>query len=84
MRLYSSTCMERRDETDGRITFDTNLYALLRGQSRSRISSDTLGKAFEPEQRYENPDGSSITFDVDYYGNSRGGEIVPGPFSLQS
>lgn len=71
-------------ETDGRITFDTNLYALLRGQSRSRISSDTLGKAFEPEQRYENPDGSSITFDVDYYGNSRGGEIVPGPFSLQS
>lgn len=71
-------------ETDGEITFETNLYALLKGQNRSRISSDTLGKAFEPEQSYENPDGSSITFDVDYYGNARGDEIVPGPFSLQS
>jgi hypothetical protein len=49
------------------------------------ITSDILGKAFEPEQRFEAPDGSDIIFDTDYYGNKRTGEIVPGPFaSLRS
>ncbi len=45
------------------------------------ITSDILGKAFEPEQRFEAPDGSDIIFDTDYYGNKRTGEIVPGPFA---
>ena len=45
------------------------------------ITSDILGKAFEPEQRFENADGSSIVFDTDYYGNKREGKIIPGPFA---
>lgn len=71
--------LKEKDET---IEFDTNIYTLLKDQNRDIISSDTLGKAFEPEQRYENPDGSSIMFDMDYYGNAREQEIVPGPISL--
>lgn len=31
-------------------------------QKFEKITSETLGIAFEPEMRYENPDGSSITF----------------------
>ena len=45
------------------------------------ITSDILGKAFEPDQRFENPDGTAIIFDTDFYGNKRTGKIVPGPFS---
>jgi hypothetical protein len=45
------------------------------------VTSDILGKAFEPEQRFEAPDGSDLVFDVDYYGNKRTGDIVPGPFA---
>ena len=45
------------------------------------IHTSTLGKAFEPEQQYENPDGTPITFDDDYLGNKRGINIIPGPFA---
>ena len=45
------------------------------------IDSDILGMAFEPEQRFESRDGSTIIFDTDYYGNKRSGKIIPGPFA---
>jgi hypothetical protein len=45
------------------------------------IHSDILGKAFEPEERFENPDGSAITFDTDYFGKHRGVDVIPGPFA---
>ena len=40
-----------------------------------------LGKAFEPEQRFENPDETPIIFDIDLQGNRRDGMIIPGPFA---
>ena len=43
------------------------------------ISSDTLGLAFEPEQRFETPAGEDIRFDTDFYGRKRE-TVVPGPF----
>ena len=45
------------------------------------ISTETLGMAFEPEQKFENPDGSEITFDIDINGNVRSCNIVPGPWA---
>ena len=48
------------------------------------IRTNTLGKAFEPEQRFENPDGTEIVFDTDYNGNHRGTEVIPGPFAEPS
>ena len=47
----------------------------------ARTNSDILGKAFEPEQRFESPDGSDIVFDRDYLGNTRGVGALPGPFA---
>jgi hypothetical protein len=44
------------------------------------ITSDTLGMAFEPEQRFEGPDGEDIVFDTDFYGKTRPEEPVAGPF----
>ena len=45
------------------------------------IDSDTLGKAFEPEECYENPDGTPIRFDTDFLGKHRAVKVVPGPFA---
>ncbi len=61
---------------------ETNVYGLLGDFSCDLITSDVLGKAFEPEQRFENPDGSLIIFDTDFYGRKRGDRILPGPFAM--
>ena len=44
------------------------------------ITSDTLGLAFEPEERFETPEGETIVFDTDFYGNTRPTSPVAGPF----
>ena len=54
---------------------------LMKDFRAGMITTELLGKAFEPEQAYENPDGTPITFDRDYYGAHRGAEVLPGPFA---
>lgn len=59
----------------------TNLWDFLPQASAGVISTATIPMAFEPEERYENPDGTPITFDRDYFGNHRNGvRITVGPF----
>lgn len=60
---------------------ETNLYEYLGDFDCDMIHTDTLGKAFEPDQAFENPDGTPITFDRDYYGGHRGVKVLPGPFA---
>ena len=45
------------------------------------ITTDILGKAFEPEQRFESPDGSDLVFDTDYFGDKREDNIIAGSFA---
>ena len=68
-------------EKDGKPCLDTDVYGELKGCLRGIITSDILGCAFEPEQRFENPDGTAIVFDRDYFGNHRGLSAMPGPFA---
>lgn len=68
-------------EKDGSYTLDTNIFDLVADFKVHTIDSDTLGKAFEPEERYENPDGTSIVFDEDYFFDKRGLNVIPGPFA---
>ena len=68
-------------EKNGKYTLKTNLYSFLGDFRCGIITSDILGCAFEPEQRFESPDGSAITFDSDYFGNHRGVFALPGPFA---
>lgn len=67
-------------EKDGHYYLKTNVYDLLGDFKDGIINSDILGYAFEPEQRFENPDGTAITFNEDYLGEHRGLSAVPGPF----
>lgn len=68
-------------EKDGNYYLDTNIYDFLDGFSDRMINTEVLGKAFEPEQKFENPDGTSIQFDEDYFGGHRGINVIPGPFA---
>lgn len=67
-------------EKDGHYYLKTNVYDLLGDFKDGIITSDILGYAFEPEQRFENPDGTAITFNEDYLGEHRGLSAVPGSF----
>lgn len=60
---------------------NTNVYELLKDFKSSAVDTEVLGMAFEPEQKFENPDGTPINFERDYNGNVRGMNIIPGPFA---
>lgn len=66
---------------DGKYTVKTNVYDLLGDYKDNIINTDTLGIAFEPEQRFENPDGTDIIFDRDYLNEKRSINTIPGPFA---
>ena len=66
---------------DDRPRLETNLYDVLGEFRAGMVDSDVLGRAFEPEQRFENPDGTRIVFDRDYFGAHRGVAVVPGPLA---
>ena len=68
------------DEKDC-IVFESNIFELIKDFKASMVHTSTLGTAFEPEQPFENPDGTPISFDLDYFGNKRGIDVLPGPFA---
>ncbi len=71
-------------EKDGEYYLSTNIYDYLKDFSDRMINTEVLGKAFEPEQYFENTDGTPIRFDTDYSGNHRGIRVIPGPFASSS
>ena len=71
------------EEKDGQYYLNTNLYEIVADFSDRMIDTDVLGMAFEPEQPFENPDGTKIRFDRDYFGNHRSIRVVPGPFASE-
>lgn len=68
-------------EKDGAYYLDTNLYQFIEGFTGRMINTEVLGSAFEPDQPFENADGTPIQFDQDYFGAHRGIRAVPGPFA---
>ncbi len=76
------------EEKGGKIHLKTNLYDLI---SKGKIPADSIkcklmrtediAPAFEPEQKYENPDGTPITFDTDFFGKKREENPIAGPFA---
>jgi len=55
-----------------------------KNHKREIVTTEMLGKALVPDMLYENADGSAITIDTDYFGDSRKqSNPVPGPFTYQ-
>ena len=66
-------------QEDGAWTLRTNLGTYLTATAK-KLDTQALGMAFEPEQRFEAPDGSPITFDEDYFGQKQQ-TVIAGPFA---
>lgn len=59
----------------------TDLYRYMPEIKNQLITTDVLGMAFEPEQKFENPDGTPIVMDRDYHEKGWGEFPGAGPFS---
>lgn len=71
-------------QENGACILDTNLPEYLPcGMETPMVSTEYLGEAFEPEQKFEHPDGTPILFDRDYFGEKRGINPAPGPFETK-
>lgn len=69
------------EQTESGCILHTNLKAYLPSEGGALITTDVLGMAFEPEERFENPDGTALTLDMDYLGRKSGKQPLAGPFA---
>ena len=67
-------------EEQGSWVLHTDLGKYVPTGAAQMISTEVLGMAFEPEQKFENPDGTEIIFNEDYFG-SRQETVIAGPFA---
>jgi hypothetical protein len=69
--------VEKGDNVFLQFGFNQKFYG-LKGDF---ITTEFLGKAKVPKAMFENPDGTPVKIDEDYFGHLRSGEnAVPGPF----
>ncbi|HEX5153184.1 MAG TPA: DUF1565 domain-containing protein [Parafilimonas sp.] len=74
--------VKERDGIYLEINLDKNW---LTAQKRKLVTTATLRHAQIPNLPYENPDGSPLTIDADYFGNLRNASNPsPGPFEIKS
>ncbi len=72
------------EKEDG-IYLSMNIDKSLPRMKNEVVSTELLGVAIIPNQRFENPDGTEITIDTDYSGKKRNtGNPSPGPFCFES
>jgi len=67
-------------EEDGKFRLSTNYFEFMPDRANQLITTDVLGEAFEPEEKFENPDGTPIFFNEDFFGQHRAVNPVSGPF----
>lgn len=71
------------EEADGHIWLCTNLEEIAEALDAwrvGRVTTEELGRAFEPDQPFENRDGSLYTADSDLLGRPRPEQTRIGPF----
>ncbi|MGI6007397.1 MAG: right-handed parallel beta-helix repeat-containing protein [Ruminococcus sp.] len=69
------------EQRNGSWYLSTDLYEYMPALETPFVSTEMLGEAFEPEQKFEAPDGSPIVFWQDYFGKHREITPLPGPFA---
>ena len=77
--VISGKVLFRITEENGKWFLDTDLYKRLTPGKREIMTTDILGMAFEPEQRFEQSDGSDLRLDTDLNGQPRSGSPAAGP-----
>ena len=73
------------EETEAGVKLSMMLDESIASMNTQVVSTELLGKALIPNQRFENPNGTEITIDSDYFGKQRNLENpFPGPFRFES
>lgn len=66
---------------NGEVTLQIDLgEGWRRDVATELVTTEVLGEACVPHQRYTRPDDTALRVDVDYLGNSRQANPTPGPF----
>ena len=71
-------------EEEGHFWLCTNLGGMVNGLLADQVTTTELGKAFEPDQAYENRDGSPVLVDSDFSDCPRAEKTTVGPFEHYS
>ncbi|MCY3018352.1 MAG: right-handed parallel beta-helix repeat-containing protein [Planctomycetota bacterium] len=72
--------VEKSDGLCLELAFDK---AWIAERTRKLVTTELLGKAVIPDQAYENPDGTPLGIDTDYFGKKRNeNNPFPGPFEI--
>lgn len=70
--------VERGSNTFLHVTLDQRIT----NQNEKTVTTERLGKAKVSKAAFDNPDGTALAIDTDYFGNKRSGENVSaGPFA---
>ncbi|MHC4622394.1 MAG: right-handed parallel beta-helix repeat-containing protein [Planctomycetota bacterium] len=70
-------------EQGERVYLHITLGKSLESLKNKAVTTKLLGKALIPDQAYENPDGSPLKIDTDYFGKKRSkANPSPGPFEI--
>ncbi len=80
-QVVSNDVYIKIEEKEGKWILSTNLDKYIPAGLCRMIDTEKLGMAFEPEQKFENPDGSPITFNRDYFDAETENVPLPGPFA---
>jgi hypothetical protein len=68
-------------EKGNQVLLELNLGEDLKNQARQIITTEILGRAKMPNAAFENPDGTSLKIDKDYFGKMRSKNLISaGPF----
>jgi len=68
------------EEEEGRLYLHLSINPEEWKMKRPIITTELLGKAVRTGQAWENPDGSPLQIDTDFFGNVRNNNPTPGPF----
>lgn len=83
-KVYENSGIEYVIDRDNQILIvEITNPGLLAESAADIITTQKLGAGFHTEQLFEQPDGSPYCFDTDFFGNSRTGGAIPGPFQVR-
>jgi hypothetical protein len=66
---------------DNALYREVDLPAAVYEKRCERMNTALLGTSFQSGAAYENPDGTPLTLNTDFFGEHRGGLTAPGPFA---
>lgn len=68
-------------EEDGGVYLEIDVEQKMLEMEKNLYGTESLGAPRITEALYENPDGTPLVLDIDYYGNARENKIYVGPFA---